>query len=83
MFEVAQEAVWITDSTPPTMYFVRAGGVKTEDCNEVTSQVSSEGLNRRTQADHSLAQDTLQVTLQLSEPGTVWCPKPSLHQASS
>ena len=83
MFEVAQEAVWITDSTPPTLYFVRAGGVKTEDCNEVTSQVSAEGLSRRSRGDLYLAQDTLQVTLQLSEPGTVWCPEPSLHQFSS
>ncbi|CAK9095832.1 Uncharacterized protein SCF082_LOCUS45000 [Durusdinium trenchii] len=41
------EAVWVTDSTPPSMLFVAAEGVKTED--------------------------TLQVVLQLNEPGTVWC----------
>ncbi|CAJ1402439.1 unnamed protein product [Effrenium voratum] len=41
------EGIWITDSTPPSIFFVRAAGVKTED--------------------------TLQITLQLSEPGTVWC----------
>ena len=38
--------VWVTDSTPPTMIFVRAD---------------------------ALASATLQVTLQLDEPGTIWC----------
>ena len=37
----------MTDSTPPSILFFRASGVKTED--------------------------TLQIMLQLSEPGTVWC----------
>ncbi|CAK8986554.1 Uncharacterized protein SCF082_LOCUS596 [Durusdinium trenchii] len=40
---ISQEAVWVTDSTPPSMLFVAAEG------------------------------DTLQVVLQLNEPGTVWC----------
>ena len=38
--------IWVVDSTPPTMTFVRAD---------------------------ALASATLQVTLQLNEPGTVWC----------
>ena len=38
--------VWVVDSTPPQMTFVRAD---------------------------SLASATLQVTLQLNEPGTIWC----------
>ena len=38
--------IWVTDSTPPRMIFVRAD---------------------------ALASATLQVTLQLDEPGTIWC----------
>ncbi|CAE7498925.1 unnamed protein product [Symbiodinium natans] len=38
--------VWVRDTTPPRMTFVRAEGI---------------------------SQDSLQVTLQLDEPGTVWC----------
>ena len=50
--------VWVVDSTPPQMTFVRAD---------------------------SLASATLQVTLQLNEPGTIWCQAvmPSASSASS
>eukprot|EP00928_Gymnodinium_smaydae_P040215 TRINITY_DN27306_c0_g6_i1.p1 TRINITY_DN27306_c0_g6~~TRINITY_DN27306_c0_g6_i1.p1 ORF type:complete len:5181 (-),score=906.80 TRINITY_DN27306_c0_g6_i1:179-15013(-) len=41
------EGVWVVDSTPPSMVFVRWDAVR--------------------------AEDTIQVTLQLNEPGTVWC----------
>ena len=43
----ALAGVWVRDTTPPRMTFVRAEGI---------------------------SQDSLQVTLQLDEPGTVWCP---------
>ena len=47
--------VWVTDSTPPTMIFVRAD---------------------------ALASATLQVTLQLDEPGTIWCQAAEIASAS-
>ena len=73
-FLSVKEGVWMTDSTPPSILFFRASGVKTEELfgalYPFTFVIVLVGFPF---CWTTRWQDTLQIMLQLSEPGTVWC----------